>query len=515
MEANAEPLSLADEFLDDLGSDDQSAGKNDGHSHVPLGAATAMEVDGGANASVVEQNKKGLTFTQDDVASSVPGGGNKAHVEQLLQHVSEYEKEVENDTVPHEVEEVEHALVVECVEEATRLDEGIIVAHGELKKVYGRRFPELESLIVHPLDYARTVQVVAGNESGLARVALTDILPSASAIGVQLAAATTGGSKLGEEEMAKVKSLAEQMIFLDNTRQKLLHFVEKNARGMAPNLCAVIGSKVAALLIGAAGGLEYLARIPGCNVKTLGAKKGVRGIGGKIVKEHEGFVFDSDVFEQIPANLRDKLGRVLASKATLAARVDAGGCHDDASGKKWRADIEKKVEDWKERAPARTAKPLPVPDEVRKHKRGGKRKRKEREMYEMTEVRKLANRVAFGKPEETYGNDFDEGLGMLGSEGNSRLRIQVKRNTSAAKAANRKLEKIAKRRGANARDPRLKSLTSFTPVQGMEFGMVTPAPGGITVGSLDAKDGTQSNYFSSNTPFMGVETSRKSNPESK
>jgi U4/U6 small nuclear ribonucleoprotein PRP31 len=38
---------------------------------------------------------------------------------------------------------------------------------------------------------------------------------------------------------------------------------------IAPNLCALIGSTIAANLVGLAGGLTALAQIPACNVQVL------------------------------------------------------------------------------------------------------------------------------------------------------------------------------------------------------------------------------------------------------
>ena len=44
----------------------------------------------------------------------------------------------------------------------------------------------------------------------------------------------------------------------------------------------------------------------------------------------------------------------------------------------------------------RTEKPMDIPDEQPKKKRGGKRHRKMRELYEMTELAKNKNRLKFG-----------------------------------------------------------------------------------------------------------------------
>ena len=35
---------------------------------------------------------------------------------------------------------------------------GAVAIHKYMREVYGKRFPELEQLVLHPLDYARTVK---------------------------------------------------------------------------------------------------------------------------------------------------------------------------------------------------------------------------------------------------------------------------------------------------------------------------------------------------------------------
>lgn len=85
-------------------------------------------------------------------------------------------------------------------------------------------------------------------------------------------------------------------------------------------------------------------------------------------------------------------------KCTLAARVDA--CHeslDGRIGRMLREEIEKKLDKLQEPPPVKFAKPLPKPIETSKKKRGGKRVRKMKERYAMTEFRKHANRMNFAE----------------------------------------------------------------------------------------------------------------------
>lgn len=56
------------------------------------------------------------------------------------------------------------------------------------------------------------------------------------------------------------------------------------------------------------------------------------------------------------------------------------------------AEMKKKVDKWQEPAPAKQHKVLPVPDMEPKKRRGGRRFRKMKERYGLTDMRKAANR---------------------------------------------------------------------------------------------------------------------------
>ena len=62
-----------------------------------------------------------------------------------------------------------------------------------------------------------------------------------------------------------------------------------------------------------------------------------------------------------------------------------------------REDIERKMDRLQEPPPVKAIKPLPAPLEAARKKRGGKRVRRMKERYALTEMRKQANRMTFGE----------------------------------------------------------------------------------------------------------------------
>lgn len=71
-------------------------------------------------------------------------------------------------------------------------------------------------------------------------------------------------------------------------------------------------------------------------------------------------------------------------------------CLDGSLGEKIREDMQKRFSKIQEPPPAKKVKPLPVPDEKPRKKRGGKRFRNLKEKLALTDIRKYKNRMNFG-----------------------------------------------------------------------------------------------------------------------
>lgn len=67
------------------------------------------------------------------------------------------------------------------------------------------------------------------------------------------------------------------------------------------------------------------------------------------------------------------LNSVLANKLALAARIDASGVKSNTQGASYRHDIQDKISKWQEPSQGMRQKPLPVPGDAPKKKRGGRR----------------------------------------------------------------------------------------------------------------------------------------------
>merc|ERR1740138_844588 len=104
----------------------------------------------------------------------------------------------------------------------------------------------------------------------------------------------------------------------------ILSLVQMKINYVAPNLSTMIGPASAAKLMGLAGGLIMLSKIPACNIQVLGSKrKNLDGFSTKFVQQHHGFVYGCEIVQQTPFAWRDRALKLVSTKCALLSRVDA------------------------------------------------------------------------------------------------------------------------------------------------------------------------------------------------
>lgn len=442
----------------------------------------------------------------------------------------------------------DYALVSAAVAATAAVDAAIASADAALRAAYAPRFPELDALLPSPGPYAAVVAALGNDPSP--RVDLTAALPSSAAvITVHLAAASTAGVRLSPFDAAAVAKGAARVLELDAARGRLTAFATSAAGVVAPNLCALVGEGLAAALLaathvggagagagasGAAGGggvasaaadggrLRALASMPACNVQVVGAAGGAEAasLGALLgdaaaARRHRGLVYASPLVRALPPHLHARAGRTLAAKVSLAARLDlhrrppvagagaiASAPPPDAGvgGAKLRAAVEAKFAEWTTPPPRRTAKPLPVPDSAPSRRRGGKRARRAKELYGVSDIGRAAGRLAFGGDgaggADAYGRaeleDVEDGgagggdgggAGLLaaaagGGGGGKRLRLAVRSSETLAKAVRRRLGEGGKRKGGGSG---VRGRAGAAPLPGgvaaLSLGAATPMPG--------------------------------------
>ncbi|KAL7747380.1 U4/U6-U5 snRNP complex subunit prp31 [Sorochytrium milnesiophthora] len=314
-------------------------------------------------------------------------------------------------------EDPEYKLIVAANNIVPDLETDMAIVHKYISDHYNARFPELLGLVKNPVDYAKIVQAL-GNHLDTSAVDLRALLLPSVAVMVNVTASTTAGKPISEQELETAMEGCRMMLSLEAARNKIMTYIESRMTLISPNLSALAGTSVAAKLLGAAGGLSALCRIPASNILVLGqSKKVAMGLSNIGIGRHRGLVWESDFVRATPSEYKRKAARLISAKVCLCARTDlAHAQRDGAYGRTIRAEIDTKIAKAMAPPPNKGVKALPVPDEPIKKRRGGRRARKIKEMYAVSDAQKAANRVAFGVEEQEIESFGDvRGLGMLTS----------------------------------------------------------------------------------------------------
>eukprot|EP01053_Blabericola_migrator_P004786 Blabericola_migrator_1__4785@NODE_2516_length_2656_cov_130_398223_g1574_i0_p1_GENE_NODE_2516_length_2656_cov_130_398223_g1574_i0NODE_2516_length_2656_cov_130_398223_g1574_i0_p1_ORF_typecomplete_len425_score99_01Nop/PF01798_18/1_2e50Prp31_C/PF09785_9/1_1e14Mrx7/PF10906_8/0_49Mrx7/PF10906_8/1_2e03_NODE_2516_length_2656_cov_130_398223_g1574_i013292603 len=296
-----------------------------------------------------------------------------------------------------------------CNDYLRDVDVEILGAYAFIRDLYNNRFPELEPLLPAPLDYINAATRLK-NELDVATTNLSDILPSTTVMTVTVAASITIGRPLSPLELDKMLSVADEVMELVEARKVILAYIEKDLLTIAPNLSALVGSSMAARLLVYAESLENLSSMPSGNIPLLGGSAHARattafatnneGSGAlpsaaRSAGKGYGILWQSDIVQSTPIAFRVRALKLLAGKCGLAARRDAHNrsTDDDSVGRQLRDQVLATLKRIQEPPPPTQKKPLPVPDDRPRPRRGGKRYRRMKEKYGMTELKKQQNRL--------------------------------------------------------------------------------------------------------------------------
>jgi len=471
---------LADSFLADFESDSESEEEfKDEKQEFKVVPKEEDEDDDDAMEPTVKDFDLDEDAEDDEKEEGVREIANLLEDPALQHHlevVRKLMKDSENENGIHTKvdKETEYPIIVKSNQLAADIDQEIANIHKFVRDIYSTKFAELEQLVPSPMEYSKVVKVI-GNETDMTVVdkELATILPQSTILTISVTATHTAGKPLPEEELKKAFGACDAIMTLDEHKREIYEYIESRMAFIAPNLSAITGTEIAARLMGIAGGLDALSKIPACNVQVLGVKrKNLGGLSAAKADLHAGLVASTDIIAACPPLWKQKALRLVAAKCVLAARIDA--MQDDATGQKGkelREEIEEKIQKWQEPPPPKQKRALPVPNDKQKKRRGGKRYRKFKEKYRVTEIQKQKNRMSFNTAEIT--DDFTgEGFGMLGQAGSGVLTIK-KENTQKLKdhLSKKTQARLSRQRakGTATATPGISSSIAFTPVQGMEL----------------------------------------------
>uniref|UniRef100_A0A672HTB1 U4/U6 small nuclear ribonucleoprotein Prp31 n=1 Tax=Salarias fasciatus TaxID=181472 RepID=A0A672HTB1_SALFA len=449
-------MSLADELLADL----EEAGDEGEDGLYPEG-------DEGDN--IPEEME--VDYSKAESVASIAKLRNSKQFSEIIDKISVYiGKQRKNSEVAGPVEaDPEYRLIVAANNLTVEIDNELNIIHKFTRDKYSKRFPELESLVPDSLDYIRTVKELGNNlEKCKTNETLQQILTNATIMVVSVTASTTQGTMLSEEELKQLEEACDMALELNQSKHRIYEYVESRMSFIAPNLSIIVGASTAAKIMGIAGGLTNLSKMPACNLMLLGAqRRTLSGFSSTSLLPHTGFIYHCDVVQSLPPDLRRKAARLVAAKCTLASRVDS--FHESSDGKvgyDLKEEIERKFDKWQEPPPVKQIE------------------------------------------DDAYQEDLGFSLGQLGKSGSGRVRqAQVNEATKAriSKSLQRTLQKQSMTYGGKStvrdRSSGTSSSVAFTPLQGLEI--VNPQAAEKKVAEANQK------YFSNMAEFLKVKKDSK------
>jgi len=388
----------------------------------------------------------------DKTFTSIPVNTSPDSLHRTLQKIALYQSQPPQANDVGNVEDhPEYHLLTQSNSLSTQIDSEIVLVHKFIRDHYSVRFPELETLITNPLEYAKVVAILGNGPMDAESIkklqtstdnplntTLKSVLDGPSLMIVTVEATTSKGREMSPEELSRVITACKMMIALDDAKRTLTDYVQSRMNIFAPNLTALIGSLTAAQLLNTAGGLTGLSKTPSCNLAAWGSKKQANvALATNIGIRQQGFIFHSPVIRSVPADLKKQAMRMFANKIVMCARSDCfHQFRDGSEGERLKNECLDRLDKLQAKPNTKNARALPAPDEKLSRKRGGRRARKAKEATAMTDLRKAQNRMAFGQEEKETGygiGDGTVGLGMIGAQNDGRLRVAQIDNRTRAK----------------------------------------------------------------------------------
>jgi len=159
------------------------------------------------------------------------------------------------------------------------------------------------------------------------------------------------GAIISSEEIRRetpASDFALMVTTLRETRQHIADHISSEMESFAPNLTHVAGALLGARLMSKAGGLNNLAKMPSSTVQVIGASKALfRHLRYGTKPPKHGIIYQHPLVNRSHASQRGKIARAVASKISIAARLDNFSRNLNPE---LLEDLEKKVEKIKKRS---------------------------------------------------------------------------------------------------------------------------------------------------------------------
>ncbi len=221
-------------------------------------------------------------------------------------------------------------IIIQLVKSLDSLNVAINNLYERFYELYGYYFPELTNKYREIDDFIKVIKKYFEREKIAKEYNLKNLM----------------GFDLSEEELNIIKLFREKLLDLIKFRDKIEEKIKKLMEKEYVNLSKVATPIVGARLLELAGGIKQLALLPSSTIQVLGAEKALfRHLTKKTKPPKHGIILQHPLVLNAPKKLRGKIARTLASKISIAAKIDYFSKEDKSE--KLLEELNKRIEEIK------------------------------------------------------------------------------------------------------------------------------------------------------------------------
>ncbi len=222
-------------------------------------------------------------------------------------------------------------LIIQVSGAIDELDKSTNILVERLREWFGLHFPEMDRIVSSNDKYAEIVKNF-GSRKLIEHPDLSYFKEKSM------------GIDFSKKDAESVMKFAEEITELYRTKDKLSKYLDELLKEVAPNTRDIAGPVLSAKLISLAGGLDKLARMPSSTIQLLGAEKALfRHLRGKGKSPKHGIIIIHRFIQRAPKSVSGKLSRTIASKISIAARMDFYS--KEYKGAELKKELEEKVKE--------------------------------------------------------------------------------------------------------------------------------------------------------------------------
>jgi nucleolar protein 56 len=225
------------------------------------------------------------------------------------------------------------SIVIQVTRAIEELDKTINIFVERLREWFSLHFPEMDKAVENHERFVKLVEKYGSREriedGELKKLALNSM-----------------GIEFTENDILAVQSFAAELNKLYSLRNNLTKYLESLLKEVSPNFLEIAGINVASKLIAKAGGLEKLAKMTSNKIQLLGSEKALFRFlhsKGKAKPPKYGIIFSHPLIQNAPEEKKGKIARLLASKLSMAVKIDFFSKEDKS--KELKRDLEEKVKE--------------------------------------------------------------------------------------------------------------------------------------------------------------------------